>query len=208
VLLFVQTLLMILLCTTTPAPRQEGGAASAPPTRPPAHPIDRLRERWSGRPREERERLERHLAEFEGLPHEARQRMLERARAMRQRELSLEHELPAELPLRVHGPDAAAARQLLRERLSEHFRAHGRALRERLPADVRHRLELIPPEKRRHLLERLLGDRDRLSLLVLRQMRERHRLSALEAQRLEEMALPDRLKALRDLSLRTELGRG
>jgi hypothetical protein len=165
-------------------------------------PIERLRERLRSRPAEERERLERHLDAFQGLPAEKRARLLARARVLRERERSLAAGLVPEPRRRLQDkrdvePEGAA--ELSRTLLRERFRALGREVRTRLPAELRRRLERAPPEQRRRFLERLGEEREHLSRRVLARMRERFSLSTREFRRLERMPLAERLRALREL---------
>lgn len=170
-------------------------------------PIERLRERLQGRPREERLRLERNLSEFERLPPAARLRLLERARTLRAQEHAFEARERAPEPAEEQlGPEGLREQQHLeqqRAQLREGFRARGRELRSRLPPEVRVRLEQAPPEERRAMLERFVQRCEHASLRALAGMREAFGLSDEQFQRLERMPLADRLAILRELARRS-----
>jgi len=169
-------------------------------------PIEHVRERLRARPREERQRLERHLEEFERLPAPERRRLLERARALRAQERSL-----GERDAQRGDPDAARNEEQSRAELRERFRQHGREVRAHLPVALRRRLELAPPKFRRVILEWLSQRREQFSLRALKSLRTRFGLSPEEIQRLERMPLADRLQELRELWVRhraAERGRG
>jgi hypothetical protein len=195
------TFLLLGLCAAAarPAGAQDG---TTPPAGRPGAVLERLRERWSARPQEERARLERHLEEFQKLPPQTRRKLLERARALRERERSIELAAPHELKQRMEELGPERARELWREHLRERVRERGRELRLRLPPDMRAQLEQAPPDVRRRLLERLVLEYEHRSREVLSGLRERRGLSPREVQRLERLPLPERLRALR------ELGRG
>ena len=120
--------------------------------------VERMRERLRARPPEERARLERHLEEFEGLPPEKRAKLLERARALREREQAVDRAAPRELRRKLEGLEEQQARELWAAHLRERFRERGHELRARLPESLRRRLERAPPEARRNFLERLFRE--------------------------------------------------
>lgn len=179
VLAFLQTLVLVVAVnggTPVPAVSPLPGVVHA------QRAARELRERLSQAPAPERERLERHLAEFEKLQPPARRKLLERAKTLRERELSL-------------GPAPVKQKAGLRDEM----RAQGREVRQRLPEGLRKRLERAEPEQRRRLLERLVLERERLSREAIEAMRERLRLSPLEVWRLERLPVEQRLRALREL---------
>ncbi len=181
---------------------QAGPDANPAPDVRPHPPIERLRERIRGRPREERARLEHHLAEFERLPPDARRRLLERARVLRTQERAL-----GEPARERHGPRGAFSPEHggpghgdpARAELRERCRERGREMRARLPHPLLLRLEQAPPEERRALLERLAQRREPSSLRALPGMGERFGLSHEELRRLERLPPEERLEALRRL---------
>ncbi len=210
--LLASALLFLAQAGATDASAQAAHAAQVGPDARPAPearphpPIERLRERIRGRPREERARLEHHLAEFERLPPDARRRLLERARVLRTQEHAL-----GEPARERHGPRGAfgpghgdPARAELRERCRE----RGREMRARLPRSLLLRLEQAPPEERRALLERLAQRREPGSLRALPGMGERFGLSHEELRRLERLPPEERLEALRRLHERCTSERG
>jgi hypothetical protein len=163
---------------------------------------EKLRERMRALPAAERARAERRLAEFESLTPEARVKVLERARALRERERSVGRNLPRELRRELEGLDPEHARELWVSHLRERFRQHGRELRERLPANLRERLERAPPEARRRLLERLFREREPVSQKALVRMGERLGLTAEEIRHLERLPLRERLHAMLEMQSR------
>ena len=185
-----------------PLPRHQTPPASEN-ARP---PLRRLDERLQRRPREERARLERHLREFEELPREAQVRLLERARALRALERSLEEKRARErrAPREELGPELGHERgpeisaEQSRAQLREGLRARGRELRSRMPPELRLRLEQAPPEQRRAVLERLMQRYEHESRRALTRMRADLGLSERELQRLQRLPLPERLKILRE----------
>src|SRR5262245_61416332 len=167
-----------------------------------------MRERLSGLPAEERGRLERNLQEFERLPAETRVKMLERARALRERERAVDRATPRELRRRMEELEQQQARELWATHLRERFRERGHELRARLPEGLRRRLERAPPEARRNLLERLFRERELVSRKALARMHELYGLSRGEIQRLERLPLDERLHAMLDLQRRAVSGAG
>ena len=191
-----RVLLWIGLCCVVagPSAQQEDGR---PDHAPRSHrSLARLRERLRARPAEECARLERHLEEFEQLPAQARMKLLERARALRERERAVDMAIPRELRQRLEELDREQARELWISHLRERFRERGRELRERLPESLRRRLERAPPEARRRFLERLFQEREAVSREALARMRERFELLGGEVQRLERLPLAERLHAM------------
>lgn len=162
--------------------------------------VERMRERWCDREDSERQRLERHLDEFQRLEKSARHRLLERARALRERELAAEQAMNAEVRQRL----AELGPELRRAELRERFRAHGRELHSHLPKALRERLESATPEQRRRYLEGLFEGRERASGRVLGKLREPLGLSPSELQRLERLSPEQRVQALRELGRRIE----
>lgn len=172
-------------------------------------PIERLRARLRARPREERVRLEQNLHEFEELPAAARARLLERARALRAQERATDENPPC--APRGHGEGVERARtEETHAWLRECLRERGRAVRARMPPELRRQLEQAPPELRRAILERLAQRREQMSLRALGELHQRLGLTREEVRRLETLPLADRLQALRELGLRWrgERGRG
>jgi len=161
------------------------GAQMAP------RPIEELRVRLAARPAAERERLEHHLDEFEKLPPQARAKLLQRARTLREREQAL----PA--TPRTEAEARPAERQA---RLRAEIRAQGGEVRGRLPEALRKRLEKAEPEERRRLLERMARERERLSREAIHAMTEQLPLAPHEVQRLERLPVDQRLRAMRELS--------
>lgn len=163
----------------------------------PSRVVELLRERIRERPEEERVRLEQHLEEFEKLSPQSREKLLRRARVLRERERVLE---AAEVPEVAPPQDGGKVRQEQRGRhLREKMRQLGSEMRSRLPRDLEQRLERAPPEQRRRLLERLWQDRERFSYKAIEKMRLRHDLAPREIQRLERLPLQQRLEALGEL---------
>ncbi|MSR61828.1 MAG: hypothetical protein EXS08_05220 [Planctomycetes bacterium] len=186
--------LLLLVPGVTPHPSQQ------PPRAHAERGIERLRERWSDRAEGERERLEKHLDEFQRLEKPARHHLLERARALRERELAAEQEMTAELRRQVEelGPE------LRRAELRERFREHGREFRSHLSKAQRERLESATPEQRRRYLQSLFEGRENASRRVLGKLREPLGLAASELQRLEHLTPPQLLHALRELGRRVD----
>jgi len=178
-----------------------------------------LRERIAGRPPEERARLERHLQELETLSPQARERLLRRARALRDQEQRIDPPAeekgaeesapevrtpPAPPPepkaeAEDREPRAEGRREQQRKRLRESLRKAGSELRERLPEELRQKLEKARPEQRRRLLERLYQHRERYSQKAIEAMRQRYGLAPREVRRLEGLPLEQRLEALHEL---------
>ncbi len=171
-------------------------------------PLERMRERLRVRPAEERARLERHLQEFEELPEQTRMKLLERARALRERERAVDRAAPRELRRRLEELDGDQARELWFAHLRERFRERGRELRERLPESQRRRLERSSPEERRRFLERLFREREPVSRKALARMHERFGLPRGEIQRLERLPLAERLHAMLQIELRSRAAPG
>lgn len=191
-------LLLIGLCSavTGALAQSQAGRTQDGPRSTPA--LDELRAGLRARPAEERARLERRLDEFEKLPPQARRKLLERARALRERERSVGESLPRELRARLEGPDAERAREQWDAHLRERFRERGRELRARLPENLRRRLEHAPPEARRRFLERLFQEREPVSRKALDGLRARG-LSGRELRRLERLPVDERLHALLEI---------
>jgi hypothetical protein len=185
-----------VLHVLAPAPAAGSDGAGAPLDE--RRPAERLRERLSALPAEERVRLEHHLEEFERLPAAARARLLERARALREREQAMRTAAPEAGP-RCTGLDEERPGERWRARLRECFRERGREVRARLPAELRRRLEQAPPDVRRAVLERIARGREQKSLDALRWLRQRAELEPKELERLERLSPPERLRALREL---------
>ncbi len=164
-------------------------------------PIERLRTRLRARPGEERARLEQHLHEFEELPAAARARLLERARALRAQERGVDESPPCAPRTRGEELERVPTEQG-RAQLRECLRERGRAVRARMPAALRKRLEEAPPELRRAILERLSQRRGQMSLRALGALRQRLGLGREEVRRLEGLPLAQRLQAVRELGLR------
>jgi len=183
-----------------PWSHQEAGGTESAPRSPRA--LEKLRESLRALPAEKRARFERRLDEFEQLPPQVRGKLLERARALREHERSVDGSLKRELFRRLEELDAERARELWVAHLRERFRERGRELRERLPEDLRQRLERAPPEARRRFLERLFLEREPVSRKALERMRERLGLSGREIQRLERLPLLERLHAMREMRSR------
>ena len=126
----------------------------------------------------------------------ARHRLLERARALRERELAAEQEMARELQERVQ----RLAPELRRAEMREYFRAHGRELRSRLRPALRERLEAATREQRRRFFENLFERREGASHSVLgKLLREPFGLAPSELQRLERLTPAQRAGALREL---------
>ena len=164
--------------------------------------FEKMRERLRTRPAEERARLERHLEEFEGLPAPTRAKLLERARALRERERAVDSAAPRELRRQLEELEGDQARELWVSHLRERFRERGHELRARLPENLRRRLERAPPEARRSFLERLFRERESVSRKALARMRELYGLPRGEIQRLERLPLPERLHAMVEMHSR------
>lgn len=176
--------------------------AQGPPRRPDesrTHSIEELRERLRQRPAGERTRLERNLEQFERLPREARAKLLQRARALRERERSLEgSDVESHSGEHEQGhEDDAAGREHREARLHQRMREAGRELRARLPEGVRKRLEGASHEQRRRLLEHLLQERRRRGQAGLDRLEGRLGLDPNERRRLQRLPLDQRLEALR-----------
>lgn len=200
-------LLTLLLALPVLADRAADLAAPAGETAPSADdapPTERLRARLRAKPREERLRLERNLAEFERLPRAARARVLESARVLRERERALlaAPAGPADAvaaPAQRIAERGAERSEISRAELRERFRERGREVRGRLPAELRERLERSPPAVRRAVLERLIQRREQVSQRALEDLRVRLHLSQEEVERLASLPLGERLQALREL---------
>ena len=160
---------------------------------------EHLRERWRDRPGEQRETLERRLAELERLAPDERRELLERAQRLRERERELREDAPEDLRQRLEAQGSERGRELWKE----HLRARGRALRECLPRELRLRLEQAPPGQRAHILERLLGEREELSRRALHRLGSDLHLRSGELRAFERLPLEDRLRTL--LALRRHL---
>lgn len=197
-------LLWIALCRAIADPRARQEAGRLDQVTRSDRPLERMRERLRARPAEERARLERHLQEFEELPAQTRVKLLERARALRERERAVDRAAPRELRRRLEELDRDQASELWVSHLRERFRERGRELRARLPEDLRRRLERARPEERRRFLERLFRERETVSRKALARMRERFGLPRGEIQRLERLPLAERLHAM--LELRSRAG--
>lgn len=210
-LVLLHALLLVLAAgdAGSPAPETSALPRVARLQRAP-RPVAELRQRLQALPAAERERLEHHLAEFEELPTPARRKLLERARALRERERSLGSERlqPGTGPVRGAAaptgiepdPVGIATRAQDKARLRDEFRAQGREVRRRLPDGLQKRLERAEPEQRRRLLERLVQERERFSRKAIETMGERLSLSSREVRRLERLPLDQRLHAMRELS--------
>lgn len=185
-------LIHLLLLALTPAgePSVEPVTSALPRARTQLEPrpVDELRLRLRARPAPERERLERHLSEFEGLTPAERAKLLQRARMLREREQAL---------ARIEAQARPAERQT---HLRDEIRAQGGEVRRRLPEKLQKRLEQAGPEERRWLLERLAHERERISRDAIEAMRERLQLAPHEVRRLERLPVEARLRAMRELS--------
>jgi len=179
-------------------PASQDGAV---PGHAPARSHEKLREHLQELPPEERALLERHLDEFEGLSPQSRARLLERARALRERERSEAgaREARPRTDGRMEGFDGERSREAWVAHLRERFREHGRELRARLPEKLRQKLEHAPAETRRRFLEKLFQERERVSRGALEHMRVHYGLSKRDIERLERMPLPERLSAMVEL---------
>jgi len=217
-----------------PGPAVENTAPRAPEEKRPSKALEALRRRLRGLPEADRIRLERHLEEFEKLSPQAREKVLRRALALRERERSLPPAsveepaaptagVPDVAPDRVEegveSPVEGAAegsagsegleghtRREHRRHLREEIRRRGAELRAGLPEELRARLERMPPEHRRKALERLWQNRERASRRALETMRRRFDLPAPEVERLLGLPLEERLRAMRELD-RSRRGR-
>lgn len=142
-------------------------------------------------------RLERLRGEFEHLPSAAKQKLLARAHALRERERLLERELTPEQRTRLDDP--AQGRELWRTHVRERILERGKQLYEKLPAPLRRKLEAAAPGERRALVERLLADPERAGSRVGRRLYERLGLPEHERRRFEAMPPLERLRRLHEL---------
>jgi len=156
-------------------------------------------QRGAPRTPEEAARIERLRGEFEQLDAAARQKLLARAHALRERERQLERELSPELRRRFDEGDPAECRRLWRQHLKERFRQSGKQLYERLPPNLQKQLERASPAERRVLLERLLSDPVGLGARLSRRLCERLGVPPGERRRYEELKPVERLRRLHEL---------
>src|SRR5262249_20824276 len=138
-------------------------------------------------------------AEFERLPPEARMRLLQRARVLRERERELGLHEPDPFQSVDPDPRGPEARRERWAHLRERFRERGRKLLERIPPWLRRELGGAPAELRRRAFERLCEQRERISLRAVARIGADLGLAPDEILRLESLPLPERLRALHEL---------
>jgi hypothetical protein len=165
--------------------------------------VERLREHWKEHPRAERELLERRLETLAELPQERREELLARARRLRGYERELAEAAPEALRRRLAELGPEQGRRTWEDHVRQRARERAEEVRRKLPAELIERLERVPRAQRALIVERMLREREAVSLRALRRLGRINGLDGRAIQELQERPLDERMKAL--LRLKREL---
>ncbi len=162
-----------------------------------------LVERWLRKSPEERALLRERFEQLKSLPREDKAELHERARRLRELEQEARAEASESDRAEVERLPPQRARDFWRERAIARGRDAGRVLRERLPEDLRRRLENAPPSERREILRQLRDtEGDRRSRSALGDLGRRLDLLPDEIKALEALPLRERFAAIIELKRR------